>query len=191
MSATPQQIINIGEAPNDGTGEPLRTAFAEVNNNFANVWAAGPVNTNVVIANSRVSTGVLDQDLELAGNGLANVVVYTNMKTLTVQPQTDSVYDLGNATAYYDSSYVRYRFGDSLELTGNVTAGDVSYTSVDGTDGQVLTTDGNGGTYWSTPAPATSGSLVVYLRSGTMSEAVTNGFLIVSARTGNVSVPIT
>lgn len=35
------QIINIGTNPNDGEGDPLRTAFAKVNNNFANLWSTG------------------------------------------------------------------------------------------------------------------------------------------------------
>lgn len=29
------EIINIGTAPNDGTGDPLRTAFSKTNANFA------------------------------------------------------------------------------------------------------------------------------------------------------------
>lgn len=29
------EIINIGTLPNDGTGDPLRTAFDKINNNFA------------------------------------------------------------------------------------------------------------------------------------------------------------
>ena len=31
--------INVGTYPNDGAGEPLRTAFIKINNNFANVYA--------------------------------------------------------------------------------------------------------------------------------------------------------
>lgn len=34
-----QEIVNIGAAPNDGTGDPLRTAFWKINNNFANLFA--------------------------------------------------------------------------------------------------------------------------------------------------------
>lgn len=35
------EVINIGTSPNDGSGDPLRTAFTKVNNNFANLWATG------------------------------------------------------------------------------------------------------------------------------------------------------
>jgi hypothetical protein len=33
-----QEIINIGASPNDGQGDPLRTAFAKINNNFTSLF---------------------------------------------------------------------------------------------------------------------------------------------------------
>ncbi len=33
-----QQTINIGSAANDGTGDPLRTAFDKINDNFNEVY---------------------------------------------------------------------------------------------------------------------------------------------------------
>ena len=42
-----QQTINIGTVANDGTGDPLRTAFDKVNDNFNELYAddAGDVNS--------------------------------------------------------------------------------------------------------------------------------------------------
>jgi hypothetical protein len=37
----PRQTINIGTSPNDGTGDPLRTAFDKTNDNFLEVYADG------------------------------------------------------------------------------------------------------------------------------------------------------
>jgi hypothetical protein len=34
-----QEVINIGAQPNDGQGDPLRTAFYKINNNFSNLFA--------------------------------------------------------------------------------------------------------------------------------------------------------
>lgn len=34
-----QEIINIGAAPNDQQGDPLRVAFGKINNNFSNLFA--------------------------------------------------------------------------------------------------------------------------------------------------------
>jgi hypothetical protein len=36
-----QELINIGTSPNDGSGDPLRVAFAKINNNFTQLFATG------------------------------------------------------------------------------------------------------------------------------------------------------
>jgi hypothetical protein len=51
-----QQIINTGAAANDGSGDPLRTAFTETNNNFTEIYTAGPVGSNVQIVNNTILT---------------------------------------------------------------------------------------------------------------------------------------
>ena len=35
-----QQNINVGTVPNDGTGDPIRTAMIKVQNNFSEFYAA-------------------------------------------------------------------------------------------------------------------------------------------------------
>ena len=35
-----QQTINIGSAANDGTGDPLRTAFDKINDNFTEIYGS-------------------------------------------------------------------------------------------------------------------------------------------------------
>jgi hypothetical protein len=34
-----RHIINIGQTPNDRTGDPLRTAFEKINDNFSELYA--------------------------------------------------------------------------------------------------------------------------------------------------------
>ena len=108
-----QQIIDTGLVANDGTGESLRNAFTAVNNNFANIWAAGPVDTQVIIYSNVVSTNVTNLDLRLAGNGIGTITVES-----TVVPSIDRVYDLGTPTKQYDSVYAQYYFGNGAFLTG-------------------------------------------------------------------------
>jgi len=108
-----RQIIDIGANANDGTGEPLRQAFQAVNDNFANVWAAGPVDSQVVISNNVISTNVTNLELILAGNGIGTVTVES-----TVVPKIDSVYDLGSTDQKFDSVYARYFYGNGRYLTG-------------------------------------------------------------------------
>jgi hypothetical protein len=42
-----QEVINVGDAPNDGLGDPIRLAFEKINNNFANLFALGTSTTTI------------------------------------------------------------------------------------------------------------------------------------------------
>ena len=58
-----QQTINVGTAPNDGTGTPLRTAFQYTNSNFSELYTAvGPSGNNIVVPGSATITGDLTVD---------------------------------------------------------------------------------------------------------------------------------
>lgn len=113
-----QQIIDIGANANDGTGEPLRQAFQAVNDNFSNIWAAGPVDSQVVIRNNVITTNETNLDLILAGNGIGTVTVQS-----TVLPNIDSVYNLGNVDRQFDSTYSRFFYGNGRFLSGINTGG--------------------------------------------------------------------
>lgn len=143
-TSTSQQVIDVGAVANDGTGESLRDAFNAVNNNFANVWAAGPVGSNVLIRNNEVTTDVTNLDLKIAGNGVGNVVVAS-----TLQPTIDGVYDLGRAGQRWGEVHAEYYYGNGAFLTG-IDAGN-SFTTI----------DANG-----TPIVADGGSSVLTLTAG-------------------------
>lgn len=83
-----QQTINLGSAPNDGTGDPLRTAFDKCNDNFTELYTdvagsvpAGPITTSgLTIGTDKLagrdtaSTGALEEigltgGLEFNGSG--------------------------------------------------------------------------------------------------------------------------
>ena len=108
-----QQIIDIGANANDGTGEPLREAFQAVNENFANIWAAGPVGSQVVITTNLISTKQINLDLRLAGNGIGNIAVQSS-----IVPSINSVYDLGTANKRFAEVYGEYFYGNARFLTG-------------------------------------------------------------------------
>lgn len=40
-------LVNLGIVPNDGSGDPIRTAMAKINNNFSNLYSNGQVTGNV------------------------------------------------------------------------------------------------------------------------------------------------
>ena len=49
-----KQTVNIGTNANDGTGDPLRTAFDKLNDNFDEVYADSFVTTD------RINTGAVN-----------------------------------------------------------------------------------------------------------------------------------
>lgn len=121
-----QQQINYGAAVNDGTGDPLRTAFVKTDDNFDAVWLAGPVGSNITIVNNTVQVNNTNGNLILMPNGIG--VIQTNSKLL---PSINNAYDLGSTTLKYRAGY----FGagglvvdGNVTVTGNLTAGNISYT---------------------------------------------------------------
>jgi len=105
-----EQIIDVGTAPNSGTGDPLRTAFIKTDNNFDQIWAAGPVGSNVRIQGNVISTLQVNQDLALSPNGVGNVRLNNN----TI-PGANNTWFLGSVTNRWRGLFV-----------GNVTAGNIT-----------------------------------------------------------------
>ena len=114
-----QQIINTGAAANDGTGDPLRTAFTETNNNFTEIYTAGPVGSNVQIANNTILTLNTNGNLVLAPNGTGRVVA-----NVDVVPNRANVRNLGSATARWSTVYAQYlNVTNSTTVAGDLTVG--------------------------------------------------------------------
>jgi hypothetical protein len=121
-----QQQINYGAAVNDGNGDPLRTAFIKTDDNFDNVWLAGPVGSNITITNNTVQVNNTNGNLILSPNGVG--VIQTNSRLL---PRLNNTYDFGSTTLKYRTGY----FGagglvidGNVTVAGNLTAGNIAYT---------------------------------------------------------------
>lgn len=77
-----KQIINIGTVPNDGTGDPLRSAFDKTNDNFNELYGALGGNSPPDIVNS-------DGELELTSVGNKISFYYNTEENLfAVDPAT-------------------------------------------------------------------------------------------------------
>ena len=113
-----QQIIDTGAAANDGTGEPLRDAFTAVNENFTEIYTAGPVGSNVVISGNTITVTGVNNNLVLRANGIGNIQANS-----TIMPSIDAVYDIGAAAQRIDTVYAQYFVGNGSLLTGITTAG--------------------------------------------------------------------
>lgn len=95
------EYINIGNLPNDGEGDPLRTAFSKINNNFAELFAA-PFNT--VSAN----TSGADPN-QVIFTSLANAFTQGKFQINSSNPLTNDSQDITLAVAKNnDSTSVKF-----------------------------------------------------------------------------------
>ena len=116
-----QYIIDIGAYPDDGQGSPLRTAFDYTNENFNQIFAAGPVLSNIQIGNNTITTTVLNSNLILSPSGIGRVQ-FNN----TLFPRLDNVYDIGTPSLRFNSIYLGsggINTTGGITTTGNITAG--------------------------------------------------------------------
>ena len=110
-----KQTVNIGVSANDNTGDPLRTAFDKLNDNFDEVYAAGPVGTNITVSSNTIASTNTNGNIDLnpAGTGKvlingpmdANGVVTLNSSaTITgnIKPTANVTYNIGSDTEAYD-----------------------------------------------------------------------------------------
>jgi len=72
-----RQNINIGSSANDGTGDPLRTAFDKINDNFVELYGTdNDINTldaNLDVNNFEITTGVTNGDITVTPNGTGSI----------------------------------------------------------------------------------------------------------------------
>ena len=72
-----RQVINIGSSANDGTGDPLRTAFDKINDNFVELYGGdNDINTldaNLNTNNFAITTGVTNGDITITPNGTGSI----------------------------------------------------------------------------------------------------------------------
>jgi len=71
-----QQIINVGSAPNDGLGDPIRTAFIKTNNNFTQLFSSPSPNT-IINGSSNVSIPFPASDVLIQVANVSNVAVFS------------------------------------------------------------------------------------------------------------------
>ena len=96
-----QQYINVGGAPNDGLGDPIRTAFQKTNENFSELYAnsgngGGNANTgNITFSDTTISTANNNNLIQFTPNAaLPNLTwamgdISSNV-SLLVAPTSDS-----------------------------------------------------------------------------------------------------
>jgi hypothetical protein len=77
-----QQVISIGSTANDGTGDPLRTAFTKCNQNFAELYARGAAGSNLDISDNQIEALNSNGNIELVPNAAGRVVIVDDSVTI-------------------------------------------------------------------------------------------------------------
>ena len=71
--------VYVGAAPNDGTGDPLRTAFLKIDQNFANIAAMNPTANVVVYASGNANVfATYNPGVSSVAGRTGNVVLAVN-----------------------------------------------------------------------------------------------------------------
>jgi hypothetical protein len=117
------QVVNVGTVANDGTGDPLRTAFIKVNQNFSQVDSLLPVDVNgnqipvAPLANPHFTgdpTGPTaaqgDNDASLATTQFVQTAIATFSGTFTADPKVTTPADADNDTSVVNSAWVKRNF---------------------------------------------------------------------------------
>ena len=131
-----QQIIDVGNVANDGTGDPLRTAFQIVNDNFTEVYNP----SSIANGSSRIDIAE-DGDIYMTSNGVANVVVVSSTQ-VTI---TGDLAVTGNAILSGNIIGDRIQNGNTIidiQSAGgnaNVSVGGISNVAVFSTTGEYIT----------------------------------------------------
>jgi hypothetical protein len=102
-----KQTVNIGSSANDKTGDPLRTAFNKINENFTELYGASPFGQQVTISGNQITANESNADLVLSGSGTGGVVA-------------SAVRIDGTSLSSSDSTQIN--INENLDVGGNITA---------------------------------------------------------------------
>ena len=104
-----QQIVNVGGSANDGTGDPLRTAFTKINNNFTELYTTGAAGANFNLTDNDIQATNSNGNVRLVPNGSGKVIAVDDSITIsssrTITTATGSAGDTAGMVAW-DSNYV-------------------------------------------------------------------------------------
>lgn len=132
-----QIIIDTGAVANDGTGDPLRNAFTAVNNNFAQIFSAGPVDSNIQIVGNSIKSTNTNGNIVLDPNGIGNVIV-----NASIIPDIGSTRNLGSSLRPFQEIFVEYAQVANLVVNDFIVRGNLSVTGNQSIAGN-LTVNGN------------------------------------------------
>jgi hypothetical protein len=154
-----QQQIDVGAAPNDGLGDPIRTAFIKCNDNFTELFTGSGGANAISNGNSVVQINTNNGNILMSVGGSSNVVVVT----------TTGVSTTGNITGNTAGFAIGYRDIPQISFAGNTT---------------IATTDA-GKHYYST---LSTGNVLTIANNASQGFQVGAAITVINQGTGNITV---
>ena len=149
-----RQNINIGSSANDGTGDPLRTAFDKINDNFVELYGSdNDINTldaNLDVNTFAITTGVTNGDITVTPNGTGSI-------------KLGAVKFKGTSISSDDSTIININEGLVVSGTASVSGALSSSTSLALATGATVTGIDNGALGSSATLLATQGAIKTYV----------------------------
>jgi hypothetical protein len=130
-----QETINVGATPNDGSGDPLRTAFEKCNNNFTELYSTSFTPARISNGASSVNIPQGDGNIEITVNDTPNTVLITQNAT----------YISGAMTATGNIYGANLRTSGVMSAAGNVNGSNVISAGIVSAAGNVTGSNVNAG----------------------------------------------
>jgi len=156
-----QQIVNIGSAANDGTGDPLRTAFNKINTNFTELYAKGAAGSNLDLSENEIAATNSNGNVELVPNGSGRVVIVDDHVIIATSRSNSAVGQAGDVagmlswddtniyicTANFDGSTTIWNTLATTGATDLILSGDTSNSLTSTSNSNInITPNGTGST---------------------------------------------
>ena len=154
-----QQVINIGTSANDGSGDPLRTAFDKINSNFTEIYGQDAVGSNLDISENEIAATNSNGNIELVPSGSGRVSIVDDTLTITTSRTPASIGSDGDvagmiawdstnlyvSTADYDGSTTIWNTLSTGSATDLILSTDTSNSLTSTSNGNInITPNGTG-----------------------------------------------
>ena len=191
-----QQIINVGPAPNDGLGDPIRTAFIKTNDNFSQLYSRAQISPPPTLigsvgdqagmyaydstyfyycfANYNGSTAVWNR-IEQAGNISVAQILNGTSSVAIASTNANATVNINGTSNVVVFSSGGADINGQVSATGNVTGGNVLTGGLISATGNITGNYfiGNGSQLTGLPATYSNSNVALYLPSynGTLSPS--------------------
>jgi len=126
------ELVDVGAAPDDGNGDPLRTAYIKINNNFINLSQVGT--TKISNGSSNVNIPYADGNIYAGVGNVSNVLTITN--TGIIGKTVSAVGNISTGNFFIGNGYFLTDISQARSIVNGTS--NVSIPSIDGNINSVV-----------------------------------------------------